>query len=87
MTATSNSVAHTILGHEAQILAEKMVLQLLQDKDVVALQDRLKAELATTPRGCAGDGAVEAVQGDRAPVAPIYRAVNNRHAALADRLL
>ena len=47
----------TILGNEAQILAEKTVLKLLHDPDIVALQDQLKAELATWPRGRSGDGA------------------------------
>jgi hypothetical protein len=47
----------TILGNEAQISAEKIALRMLQDPDVLALQDTLKAELATWPRGRDGDGA------------------------------
>lgn len=56
MTAISAGAAPTILGNEAQISAEKMVIRLLHDPDIVALQDRIKAELATTPRGRTADG-------------------------------
>lgn len=48
---------NTILGNEAQISAEKIALRLLRDPDVLALRDKLKAELATWPRGRDGDGA------------------------------
>src|SRR5690349_14427504 len=53
----------TILGSEAQITAEKIAVRMVQDPDVLALQDKLKAELATWPRGRAGDGAdrIEAI--------------------------
>lgn len=47
----------TILGNEAQIRAETIALRILRDPDVLALQDKLRAELATWPRGKAGDGA------------------------------
>jgi len=50
-------MSRTILGNEAQIRAEKTVIRLLHDPDIVALMDDLKAELASLPRGREGAGA------------------------------
>jgi hypothetical protein len=47
----------SILGHEAQRATEQAVLHLLRDPDVLALQDSLKAEIASWPRGQSGTGA------------------------------
>jgi hypothetical protein len=47
----------TILGNEAQIAAEKIALRMLHDPDVVALREKLGAELATWPRGQGADAA------------------------------
>jgi hypothetical protein len=57
MTDGLVGTAPTILGDAAQISAEKAALRLLRDPDVVAVQEELKAELATWPRGREGDGA------------------------------
>jgi hypothetical protein len=57
MTDIFGGASPTILGSEAQISAEKIVLQLLHDPEIVALQEQLKAELASWPRGRDGDGA------------------------------
>jgi hypothetical protein len=57
MSDASGSAERTILGNETQIMAEKAAIQLLNDPDVVALMDELKAELATWPRGREGTGA------------------------------
>lgn len=57
MTDTIGGASPTILGNEAQIAGEKAALQLLHDPDIVALQDELKAELASWPRGREGTGA------------------------------
>jgi hypothetical protein len=46
----------TILGNEAQIEAEKIVLRLLEDSDVEALRGELRAELSRWPRGRRRDG-------------------------------
>ena len=47
----------TILGNEAQISSEKIALQLLQDPDIIAVRNALRAELANMPRGREGDSA------------------------------
>lgn len=57
MTDAIAMASATILGSEEQIVAEKAVLQLLHDPDIVAVQEQLKAELATWPRGREGTGA------------------------------
>lgn len=46
-----------ILGSDAQLLAERAVLRLLRDADVIALMDAAKAELAAMPRGQTQAGA------------------------------
>lgn len=57
MTDALAGAQPTILGSEAQIEAEKAVLHLLHDPDILALQEQLKVELASTPRGREGVGA------------------------------
>jgi hypothetical protein len=48
--ASTPAFASTILGNEAQIEAERMVLRLLQEADVEALRGDLREELAGWPR-------------------------------------
>jgi hypothetical protein len=56
LAAAGADAARPILGSEAQIEADRIVLRLLQDDDVEALRDKLRAELSDWPRGRRVDG-------------------------------
>lgn len=45
------TIKPTILGNSSQIESEKIVLKLMHDSEIVALQEDLKGELAKMPRG------------------------------------